>query len=108
LEQDATPQETHRVANVKEKVPIEVPTTASFIMVHTPVLSKEKVQSLSEQGALLYQFLMVQPENLVHLTVPYNEGTFSSAGELFVNIVDLIELLNREQVNISILKLFCM
>jgi hypothetical protein len=51
---------------------------------------------------------MAQPEDYVQMVIPFQQYHFSRAGQLIVNVEDLIEMLKQEEANISILKLFCM
>jgi hypothetical protein len=86
----------------------QVPTIMSKSLDRGLLLPDAILQRLSEPCLLLHQFLMAQPEDYVQMVIPFQQYHFSRAGQLIVNVEDLIEMLKQEEANISILKLFCM
>jgi hypothetical protein len=87
----------------KKQVPTAMSTLNRRLLLPDVIL-----QCLSEPCPLLHQFLMAQPKDYVQMVIPFQKDHFSCAGQLIVNVEDLIEMLKQEEANISILKLFCM
>jgi hypothetical protein len=85
----------------------QVPTAMSTLN-RGLLLSDAILQCLSEPCLLLHQFLMAQPKDYVQMVIHFQKDHFFRAGQLIVNVEDLIEMLKQEEANISILKLFCM
>ncbi|KAJ4802160.1 hypothetical protein LUZ62_014726 [Rhynchospora pubera] len=71
-----------------------------------PLLADIYLQRLGKQCNLLYNVLMAQPPDDYEFDVAFSE--FNYEGILKVNLVDILEVLKKEWVNISILKIFCM
>ncbi|KAJ1700448.1 hypothetical protein LUZ63_000227 [Rhynchospora breviuscula] len=71
-----------------------------------PLLADIYLQRLGNQCNLLYNVLMAQPPDEYVFDVAFSE--FNHEGILKVNLVDILEVLRKEWVNVSILKIFCM
>jgi hypothetical protein len=72
-----------------------------------PLYDDYTLASLDDDGFYLYQILMAQPDNET-LVFNFNDEMFGFDGFVQVFVTNVIKLMKKAWLNVSIVQIFCM